>query len=99
MKQSIEAYIPSVSYSNGTTLHSFIGNDPFVAQSVVFPGVLLAAWMVNFCAHSKGYITVFYYYLGVFTITTQTLSRTGMLKLSPFLCKVLHSSMVFGSVN
>lgn len=76
----MKVHIPSVSYSNGTPLHSFIGNDPFVSESVVFPGVLLLAWMVNFFAHSKRYITVFYYYLGVFTITTRTLSYEGMLE-------------------
>lgn len=57
----MKAHIPSVSYSNGITLHYFIGNDPFVSESVVFPGVILAAWMIHFIAHSKGYITVFYY--------------------------------------
>lgn len=89
----MEAHIPSVSFSN--TLHSFIGSDPFVSQSVVFPGVLLAAWLVNFIAHSEGYTTVFYYYLGVFKITTRTLSFTDMFKLSPFLYKVIHSSVVY----
>lgn len=69
-----------------TTLHYFIGNDPFVSESLGFPGVFLAAWIVNFIAHSIGYIAVF----SVFYHNTLKV----MFILLLLLCKVLNASLI-----